>query len=53
MAMFKFNINLISYLNTFDEIGKDRYLSWWNKHGEFTNFSVMASSQYENNSSDK
>jgi hypothetical protein len=28
MAMFKFNINLISYLNTFDEIGKDRYLSW-------------------------
>ena len=28
MAMFNFNYKLISYLNTFNVMSKDRYLSW-------------------------
>jgi hypothetical protein len=32
MAMFESNYKLISYLNTFNEITKDRYLSYTNKY---------------------
>jgi hypothetical protein len=32
MAMFQYNYKLISYLNTFNEISKDRYLSYTNKY---------------------
>jgi hypothetical protein len=31
MAMFNFNHKLISNLNTFNDINKDRYLSWLNQ----------------------
>ncbi len=31
MAMFNFNYELISNLNTFNDLSKDRYLSWWDK----------------------
>jgi hypothetical protein len=31
MAMFNFNFKFINYLNTFNEISKDKYLSWKDK----------------------
>jgi hypothetical protein len=31
MALFNFNNNLISSLNTFNDLSKDRYLSWLDK----------------------
>jgi hypothetical protein len=31
MAMFNFDFKLISYLNTFNSMTKDRYLSWIDK----------------------
>lgn len=34
MAMFNFNYKLISYLNTFNDLEKDRYLSWWNRYNK-------------------
>ena len=31
MAMFNFNYKTLSQLNSFNELGKDRYLSYMNK----------------------
>jgi hypothetical protein len=37
MAMFNFNHKLISSLNTFNYMSKDRYLSWLDRSSKYTN----------------
>lgn len=46
MAMFNFNHELISYLNTFNDITKDRYLSYTERPSK--NLSIVKYRSYKN-----
>lgn len=41
MAMSGFNYNYINNINTFNYIGKDRYLSWIDKSSMFSKLKIF------------